>query len=75
VMPWGELARGLLLVFAIGVAVWFGKAWLPFPPALRLVVATSGFGLIYLIAGRKLRIITAEDLGYMSRWLSFRLGK
>src|SRR5262249_37872749 len=75
VMPWGELARGLALVFAIGIAVWLCEAWLPIPAAARLVVATLVFGLIYLVAGRKLRIITAEDLGYMSRWLSFRLGK
>jgi O-antigen/teichoic acid export membrane protein len=75
VMPWGELARGLGLVFLLGGIVWIAKAWLPVPPAARLVAAVVTFGGMYLIAARKLRIISAEDLGYMSRWLSFRLGR
>jgi O-antigen/teichoic acid export membrane protein len=75
VMPWPELARGLGLALGLGAVVWVGKEYVPLPALARMVGSLVVYGIVYVIAARRLRVITADDLGYMTRWLSFRLGR
>jgi len=75
VMPWAQLARGLGLALGLGALVWIAKEYVPLPALARMIGALVVYGIIYVPVARRLRVLTAEDLGYMTRWLSFRLGR
>lgn len=72
-LPWSVLARGLAIAGAVGVLVWLIKRELPFAAAPRLALAVVAFASIYVPVARLLGVLTAHDLGYIARWLTFRL--
>ncbi|MBS1123583.1 MAG: polysaccharide biosynthesis protein [Deltaproteobacteria bacterium] len=73
VLPWRELARGLAVAGVVGAVVWIAKSGLPIAAGPRLVVAVIAFGVIYIPVARAVGVLSARDLSYIVRWLSFRL--
>ncbi|HWO22278.1 MAG TPA: oligosaccharide flippase family protein [Kofleriaceae bacterium] len=72
-LPWRTLARGLATAGAVGALVWLAKRELPLAAAPRLALGVIAFGLIYIPVARALGVLTPRDLGYIARWLTFRI--
>lgn len=72
-MPWRDLARGLLVTLAIGAGLWLLKGQLAWPASVRLAVTAVAFAALYIPIARVVGMISASDLAYLGRWLSFRV--
>lgn len=72
-LPWAVLARGLATAGAVGAVVWLIKRELPLGAAPRLGIALALFGLLHIPAARLAGVLSAQDLRYIARWLTFRL--
>ena len=70
VMPWSHYLATLALGSAVAFGVWLLRDTLPVSPAARLGIGAAVYVIAFTVLGRALRLIGADDLDYVKRWLT-----
>lgn len=75
VLPWRAYAGTLLLSAAVGAATLLVAHSVGIPAGARLAVAVPVFVGLWLVAGRALGLVHADDLTFLREWLQLKLLK
>jgi O-antigen/teichoic acid export membrane protein len=72
-LPWRFYATVTSVAAAAGLVVWSTLDVVAPSPGLRIAYGTGAFAVLYVLGGRLLRVLDANDLRYVRRWLTFGL--
>jgi O-antigen/teichoic acid export membrane protein len=73
VLPWRAYITTVVAGTVISVAVWVVKRFAGLPPGPTLALCIPLYLVLFTVLGRTIGIITAEDMGFLRRWLSLRM--